>query len=75
MELRIHKPGLLTAALMAVYILSQNLLYLAPEHSFYNYLAYGLVLGMAGYVIFWARKLRLEKNNNAVCPNSAEGQT
>lgn len=62
MELRIHKPGLLTAALMAVYILSQNLLYLAPEHSFYNYLAYGLVLGMAGYVIFWARKLRLEKS-------------
>lgn len=62
MELRIRKPGILTAALMAVYILSQNLLYLVPEHSFYSYLAYGLVLGMAGYVIFWARKLRLEKN-------------
>lgn len=62
MELRIRKPGALTAALLAVYILSQNLLYLAPEHSFYSYLAYGLVLGMAAYVILWARKLRLDKS-------------
>lgn len=62
MELRIRKPGALTTALLAVYILSQNLLYLAPEHSFYSYLAYGLVLGMAAYVILWARKLRLDKS-------------
>ena len=62
MKVKVHKPDIIIALLVVVYVLGQNILYLVPVNNNYNLMAYIMLALLAGYAIcvhFLLLRLRL----------------
>ena len=66
MKVKVHKPDIIIALLVVVYILGQNILYLVPVSNNYNLIAYIVLALLAGYVICVGNDLKIEKSSFSI---------
>lgn len=62
MKVKVHKPDIIIALLVVVYVLGQNILYLVPVNNNYNLMAYIMLALLAGYAICVGNGLKIEKS-------------
>jgi|GEM_PF-6130760 len=62
MKVSIRKTDIYVFVMAAIYILSQNILYLVPVNRIYSWCAYVIILVFAGYVLCVVNKMKLPNN-------------
>lgn len=63
MKVKIHKPNIMIALLVVVYVLGQNVLYLVPVNNIYNLIAYIILALLAVYSICVGNDFKIEKSS------------